>query len=32
KIENNFSGDQKSSSWNFWVKFIRKQMTKRKNK
>lgn len=29
KLENNFSEHQKSTSWNFWVKFIRKQMAKR---
>ena len=32
KLENNFSKDQKTRNWNFWVKFIRKQMAKRKNK
>lgn len=33
KLENNFSKVHKSSKWNFWVKFIRKQMAKkRKNK
>jgi hypothetical protein len=33
KLENNFSEVHKSSKWNFWVYFIRKQITKkRKNK
>ncbi|SFZ92591.1 hypothetical protein SAMN05428642_102814 [Flaviramulus basaltis] len=32
KLENNFSVDKKSSTWNFWVKFLRKQITKRRNK
>lgn len=26
KIGNNFSNEPKSTKWNFWVKFIRKQM------
>ncbi len=26
KLENNFSTEQKSTNWNFWVKFLRKQM------
>lgn len=30
KLENNFSGKQKSSNWNFWVKFLRKQMTQKR--
>ena len=30
KLENTFSEHQKSSKWNFWVRFVRKQMTKRK--
>lgn len=29
KIENYFLEDQKSTEWNFWVKFLRKQMAKR---
>lgn len=32
KLENNFSQNKKSSKWNFWVKFIRKQMVKRNSK
>jgi hypothetical protein len=33
KLENNFTEIHKSSKWNFWVKFLRKQITKkRKNK
>ena len=30
KLENNFSEGQKSSKWNFWVRFIRKQIVKRR--
>lgn len=32
KLENNFSEAQKSTKWNFWVRFLRKQMAKKKNK
>ena len=32
KLENNFSLNQKSSKWNFWVRFLRKQIAKRSNK
>lgn len=32
KLENNFSGVQKSSNWNFWVKFVKKQMAKKRRK
>lgn len=32
KLENNFSNNQKSSQWNFWVKFIRKQTAKTRTK
>lgn len=32
KIENHFSENQKSKEWNFWVKFLRKQIAKRNNK
>lgn len=32
KLENNFSQNKQSSKWNFWVKFIRKQMAKRNSK
>ncbi|WP_299256167.1 hypothetical protein [uncultured Aquimarina sp.] len=30
KIENNLSGSQKITEWNFWTKFLRKQISKRK--
>ncbi len=30
KLENIFSENQKSSKWNFWVRFMRKQIAKRK--
>ncbi|KGL63697.1 hypothetical protein PHEL85_0736 [Polaribacter sp. Hel1_85] len=29
KVENNFYKEKKSSSWNFWVKFLRKKLLKR---
>ena len=29
KLENNFSNNKKSTEWNFWVKFLRKQIAKR---
>ena len=32
KIENNFLGNQKSTEWSFWVKFLRKQIAKRRSK
>ena len=32
KLENNFSEVYKSSKWNFWVNFIRKQMSKTDNR
>ncbi len=32
KLENNFSGDLKSTKWNMWVKFIRKQIAKKRRK
>jgi len=32
KLENNFLENQKSTEWNFWVKFLRKQIAKRLNK
>lgn len=32
KLENNFSENQKSTEWNFWVKFLRKQIAKRGNR
>ena len=31
KLENNFLEKQKSTKWNFWVKFLRKQMAKKSN-
>ena len=31
KLENNFSENKKSTSWNFWVIFLRKQIAKRSN-
>jgi len=30
QLENNFSENKKSSQWSFWVKFMRKQIAKRK--
>ncbi len=30
KVENQFSDTQKSTNWNLWVKFLRKQMTKKR--
>ena len=32
KLENTFLKEKKSSEWSFWVKFLRKQLAKRKNK
>lgn len=32
KLENNFSSAQKSTKWNFWVHFLRKQLAKRAKK
>ena len=32
KLENNFLEHKKSTKWNFWVKFLRKQIAKRRNK
>ncbi len=31
KLENSFSENRKSSKWSFWVRFMRKQIAKRKN-
>ena len=31
KLENNFSENKKTTSWNFWVRFLRKQIAKRSN-
>ncbi len=30
KLENNFSENQKSTPWNMWVKFLRKQIAKQR--
>lgn len=30
KLENNFSDNRKSTEWNVWVKFLRKQIAKKK--
>ena len=30
KLENNFSKNQKLTKWNFWVRFMRKQIAKRR--
>lgn len=32
KLENNFSDNRKSTEWNIWVKFLRKQIAKKKKK
>ena len=32
KLENDFLENKKMSKWNFWVRFLRKQIAKRKNK
>mgnify|MGYP003745620701 FL=1 len=32
KLENDFLENKKLSKWNFWLRFLRKQMAKRKNK
>ena len=32
KFENNFSENKKSTSWNFWVRFLRKQIAKKTSK
>lgn len=32
KLENNFSDTKKSTEWNIWVKFLRKQFTKKYEK
>jgi len=32
KIENNFSDNQRSTEWNMWVKFLRKQIAKKRRK
>lgn len=32
KLENNFSDKQKSTEWNFWVRFLRKQIAKKRRK
>lgn len=32
KLENDFLENQKLTEWNFWVKFLRKQIAKRRNK
>lgn len=30
KLENNFSNNRKSTEWNMWVRFIRKQISKKR--
>lgn len=32
KLENNFSDNPKSTEWNMWVRFIRKQIAKKRRK
>lgn len=32
KFENNFSDNKKSTEWNMWVKFLRKQIEKKRRK
>ncbi|WP_027077993.1 hypothetical protein [Maribacter antarcticus] len=32
KLENNFSDNRKSTEWNIWVKFLRKQIAKKRKK
>ena len=32
KLENNFSENRKSTEWNLWVKFLRKQIAKKRKK
>jgi hypothetical protein len=32
KLENNFSDNRKSTEWNIWVKFLRKQISKKRRK
>ena len=32
KLENNFSDNQKSTKWNMWVRFLRKQIAKKRRK
>lgn len=32
KLENNFSENQKSTPWNMWVKFLRKQIAKQRRR
>jgi len=32
KLKNNFSDNRKSTEWNIWVKFLRKQISKKRRK
>ena len=32
KLENNFSDKRKSTEWNMWVRFIKKQVAKKRRK